>query len=136
MNMNRSIDPGSPGFLSRRRFVQGIAGVVAALGWDSMTALSESAKRTPAELSGRPFELMLDKLPVNFTGRRSVATGVNGLSPGPTFRWREGELITLAMTNRLKVLSSIHWHGVRIPTTINGVPGLSYRGIAPDGTYT
>jgi CopA family copper-resistance protein len=136
--MIRSTDPKGLGTFSRRRFVQGIAsaGALAALGWDSMTALSETAMRTPAELSGKHFELTLDTLPVNFTGRRVIATGVNGSSPGPTLRWREGDLITLAVTNRLKVPSSIHWHGMRIPTNMDGVPGLSYRGIAPGETYT
>ena len=87
--MNRSTDPKGLGSLSRRRFVQGIAsaGALAALGWDSMAALSETPMRTPAELSGKHFELTLDTLPVNFTGRTNIATGVNGSSPGPTLRW-------------------------------------------------
>jgi CopA family copper-resistance protein len=123
--------------ISRRQFVQGIAsaGALAAFAGDSMAALSETATRTPAELSGTHFELTLDELPVNFTGRRSVATGVNGSSPGPTLRWREGDTITIAVTNRLKEPGSIHWHGMRIPTEMDGVPGLSYRGIAPGETF-
>lgn len=123
--------------ISRRQFVQGIgsAGALAAFGWDSMAALSETATRTPAELSGTHFELTLDTLPVNFTGRHTVARGVNGSSPGPTLRWREGDTITIAVTNRLKEPGSIHWHGMRIPTEMDGVPGLSYRGIAPGETF-
>jgi CopA family copper-resistance protein len=135
--MNRSTDPKGLGSLSRRRFVQGIAsaGALAALGWDSVAALSETAMRTPTELSGKHFGLTLDTLPVNFTGRRNIATGVNGSSPGPTLRWREGDTVTIAVTNRLKTPSSIHWHGMRIPTEMDGVPGLSYRGIAPGETF-
>ena len=101
----------------------------------NLLALSEPARQTPAELSGRHFELALDALPVNFTGRHTVATGVNGSSPGPTLRWREGDTITIAVTNRLKEPSSIHWHGMRIPTEMDGVPGLSYRGVAPGETF-
>ena len=135
--MNRSTDPKGLGSLSRRRFVQGIAsaGALAALDWHSVAALCETPMRTPTELSGKHFELTLDTLPVNFTGRRSIATGVNGSSPGPTLRWREGDTITIAVTNRLKTPSSIHWHGMRIPTGMDGVPGLSYRGIAPGETF-
>jgi CopA family copper-resistance protein len=135
--MNRSTDPKGLGSFSRRRFVQGIAsaGALAALGWDSVAALSETAMRTPTELSGKHFELTLDTLTVNFTGRRNIATGVNGSSPGPTLRWREGDTVTIAVTNRLKTPSSIHWHGMRIPTEMDGVPGLSYRGIAPGETF-
>jgi FtsP/CotA-like multicopper oxidase with cupredoxin domain len=135
--MNRSTDLKGLGSFSRRRFVQGIAsaGALTALGWDSMAALSETATMTPSELSGKHFELILDTLPVNFTGRRNIATGVNGSSPGPTLRWREGDTVTIAVTNRLKAPSSIHWHGMRIPTEMDGVPGLSYRGIAPGETF-
>jgi FtsP/CotA-like multicopper oxidase with cupredoxin domain len=117
MNMNRSDDYKCYGSFSRRRFVQGIAsaGALATFGGNSLLALSESAEQKPTELSGRHFELALDTLPVNFTGRHTIATGVNGSSPGPTFRWREGDTITIAVTNRLKTPSSIHWHGMRIP---------------------
>ena len=122
---------------SRRRFVQGIAsaGAMGAFGGNHLLAFSESAAQMPTELSGTHFELNLDTLPVNFTGRRAVATGVNGSSPGPTLRWREGDTVNIAVTNHLKVPSSIHWHGMRIPTEMDGVPGLSYRGIAPGETF-
>ncbi len=136
--MNRMSGRKGLGSFSRRRFVQGIAsaGAIAALGTNRFAAFSETARQTPPELSGKHFELTLDTLPVDFTGRQAIATGVNGSSPGPTLRWREGDTVTLAVTNRLKVPSSIHWHGMRIPTDMDGVPGLSYRGIAPGETYT
>jgi CopA family copper-resistance protein len=123
--------------VSRRQFVQGMAsaGALAAFGGNSLLALSESAQQKPTELSGTHFELTLDTLPVNFTGRHTVATGINASSPGPTLRWHEGDTITIAVTNRLKEPSSIHWHGMRIPTAMDGVPGLSYRGIAPGETF-
>ncbi len=68
---------------------------------------------------------------MNFTGKRSVATAVNGSVTGPTLRWSEGDVVTVAVTNRLKTPTSIHWHGVRLPTEMDGVPGLSFAGIAP-----
>jgi CopA family copper-resistance protein len=137
MSMNRSDDYKGQGSFSRRSFVKGIAsaGGVAAFGGNNLMALSETAPQMPTELSGTHFELTLDTLPVNFTGRRAVATGINGSSPGPTLRWREGDTVTIAVTNRLKAPSSIHWHGMRIPAEMDGVPGLSYRGIAPGETF-
>jgi CopA family copper-resistance protein len=124
-------------WMSRRHFVQGIAsaGAIAAVGGTKLAAFGETAQQSPTELSGNHFELTLDTLPVNFTGRSTTATGVNCSSPGPTLRWREGDTVTLAVTNKLKVPSSIHWHGMRISTAMDGVPGLSYRGIAPDETF-
>jgi len=86
-------------------------------------------------LSGNSFSLVVEELPVNFTGRPSMATAVNGMVPGPLLRWSEGDDITIAVTNRLKEQTSIHWHGVRTPTDMDGVPGLSFRGIDPGETF-
>jgi FtsP/CotA-like multicopper oxidase with cupredoxin domain len=124
--------------VSRRRFVQGLAagGAVAALDWRAGGVFAETGQRqTPAMLTGKDFELTIDSLPVNFTGRRSIATAVNGSVPGPILRWREGDTVTIAVTNRLPTPTSIHWHGMRVPPKMDGVPGLSYAGIAPGKTF-
>ncbi len=86
-------------------------------------------------LRGKHFELAIDSLSVNFTGRRSEATAINGSVPGPTLWWKEGDTVTIAVTNRLKTPTSIHWHGIRLPADMDGVPGLSYPGIAPGETF-
>jgi len=124
--------------ISRRRFVQGLAvgGAVAALDWGGRQAFGETGQQhTPATLTSKDFELTIDSLPVKFSGRQSVATAVNGSVPGPILRWREGDTVTVAVTNRLKVPTSIHWHGMRVPADMDGVPGLSFRGIAPGKTF-
>jgi CopA family copper-resistance protein len=118
----------------RRRFIEGIAaaGAVAAFG---LPTLGESLGTQPAVLTGDRFDLVIDLLPVNFTGRRVMATAVNGSVPGPILRWREGDTVTIAVTNRLPTPTSIHWHGMRIPAEMDGVPGLSFAGIAPGKTF-
>jgi CopA family copper-resistance protein len=123
---------------SRRRFVQGIVAgaAIAALDQGGWHAFAESRPQTPATLTGTHFDLSIDWLPVNFTGRHSLATAVNGSAPGPTLRWREGDTVTLAVTNHLKVPTSIHWHAIRLLADMDGVPGLSFRGIAPNETFT
>jgi CopA family copper-resistance protein len=124
--------------VSRRRFVQGLAagGAVAALDWRAGWAFAETGQQqTLATLTGKDFELTIDSLPVKFSGRRSVATAVNGSVPGPILRWREGDTVTIAVTNRLPTPTSIHWHGVRVPAEMDGVPGLSFAGIAPGKTF-
>jgi CopA family copper-resistance protein len=75
-------------------------------------------------------------VPLNVTGRPRKATGINGMAPGPILRWREGDTVALSVTNRLSAPSSIHWHGIRVPAPMDGVPGLSFAGIAPDETFT
>ncbi len=123
--------------VSRRRFVQGVAvGVgVALYEWSGWPAYGEPSQRNPTTLTGKEFDLTIDSVPVNFTGRRASAVAVNGGVPGPTLRWREGDTVTLAVTNRLKEATSIHWHGVRVPADMDGVPGLSFSGIASGETF-
>jgi CopA family copper-resistance protein len=123
--------------LPRRRFVQGLAvgGVAAGLGlWRGNAMAQMAAPR--AELRGNHFELEIDELPVDFTGRKRIATVVNGQLPAPLLRWRQGETVTLRVRNRLKVSSSIHWHGIVLPADMDGVPGLSFDGIPAGGEYT
>ncbi len=132
----------SPG---RRQFVQSIGAgtALASLGlWPgTATAATSSADSqgafagNPNTLSGTRFALTLDNAPVNFTGRARIATAVNGTVPAPLLRWREGDTVTLSVTNRLAHTSSIHWHGILLPTGMDGVPGLSFDGIAPGETF-
>ncbi|MEO8812791.1 MAG: copper resistance system multicopper oxidase [Caulobacteraceae bacterium] len=118
---------------SRRRFVQGLAlaGGAAAAGIPRLAA--GAARETP---SGEAFDLTLRAMPINITGRRRMATAVNGSVPGPILRFREGDTVTLNVTNRLSETTSIHWHGLRLPADMDGVPGLSFRGIMPGETFT
>ena len=123
--------------MPRRRFVQGLAlgGVAAGLGLWRGNAMAQLA--TPrAELRGNHFELEIGELPVDFTGRKRIATVVNGQLPAPLLRWRQGDTVTLRVRNRLKVTSSIHWHGIVLPADMDGVPGLSFEGVPAGGEYT
>ena len=119
------------GPLTRRRFVQGVAAAGAL--WPPGRGLAASS---PAPLlSGTEFALEIGEIPFNVTGRPRTATAINGQVPGPILRWREGDTITLAVTNRLSEPTSIHWHGVRTPSPMDGVPGLSFAGIKPRETF-
>jgi CopA family copper-resistance protein len=124
--------------LSRRRFVQGAASAGALIGLGgtplSFAANSTPQMKTPEILSGRHFELNIGYQGVNFTGRDRIATAINGSVPGPILRWKEGEDIRLRVHNHLHHDSSIHWHGMILPTGMDGVPGLSFAGIKP-GEY-
>jgi CopA family copper-resistance protein len=108
------------------------AGALSLSGWPLRDA--RAGARDPV-LSGTEFQLGIGPAPLNITGRPRMATGVNGSVPAPILRWREGDTVTLAVTNRLPEPSSIHWHGVRVPSRMDGVPGLSFSGIAPGETF-
>ena len=96
---------------------------------------AEVIDHSPSVLTGNHFDLTIETHHANFTGRRTKAIKINGSLPGPTLKWREGETVTVAVTNHLPVMTSIHWHGVRVPAAMDGVPGLSFAGIAPGQTF-
>jgi len=124
--------------ISRRVFVKGLAAasVVAA------TAINLSAKETKKEfdkgdvLSGKIFNLSIGYTAVNVTGTPAIATTINGKLHAPTLKWKEGDDITINVTNNLSEDASIHWHGIIIPTHMDGVPGISFDGIKPGTTFT
>ncbi len=127
--------------LPRRRFVQGLAGGGVLLGLSPLlnTVLAQPrATQTgaPKVLSGTVFNLEIAESPINFTGSPRMATTVNGSLPAPTLHWREGDTITIHVTNHLKEDTSIHWHGIILPFAMDGVPGISFAGIAPGETFT
>jgi CopA family copper-resistance protein len=124
--------------LPRRRFVQGVAigGSLAALGLlrpSSTWALTSPGQ--PTVLSGTDFSLEIAETPANFTGVTRPAVTINGGIPGPLLRWKEGTTVTLRVANRLRTPTSIHWHGIIVPFQMDGVPGISFDGIAPGATF-
>jgi CopA family copper-resistance protein len=119
--------------MNRRHFLQGASAGLFVLGTSYKFAWAQSA--TQSVLSGTEFNLEIGELPVNFTGRARTGIVVNGQVPAPLLRWREGDTVTLRVSNRLATRSSIHWHGMIVPADMDGVPGLSFEGIPGGGTY-
>ena len=127
--------------LPRRRFVQGLAAGGVLLGLSSVVKPgwaggSDTVNRGAPVLAGTEFDLVVAELPVNFTGNPRMATTINGSIPAPTLRWREGDTVTIRVTNKLRESTSIHWHGIILPYQMDGVPGISFKGIAPGETFT
>ncbi len=104
--------------------------------WAQADALARAGYGTAPVLRGTEFDLVIAESAVNFTGKPGVATTINGMLPGPTLRWREGDTVTIRVTNRLSEPTSIHWHGIILPFEMDGVPGISFPGIAPGQTFT
>jgi FtsP/CotA-like multicopper oxidase with cupredoxin domain len=61
--------------------------------------------------------------------------GYNGQSPGPTIEAVEGDRVRIFVTNKLPEVTSVHWHGVLVPSGMDGVTGLTQAGIAVGKTY-
>ena len=59
----------------------------------------------------------------------------NGQVPGPMIRARVGDRVKVHFTNNLAEETTIHWHGLRIPAAMDGMPGHSQPPVEPGGTF-
>ncbi|GFE76872.1 copper resistance system multicopper oxidase [Novosphingobium sp. TCA1] len=129
--------------LERRRFLAlggalagslGLAGAVPV--WArSGTSGIRHASNASGVLSGNSIALQIGESHFATGGRSGHAVTVNGTLPAPLLRLREGQTVRIAVTNHLKVQSSIHWHGLLVPFQMDGVPGVSFPGIDPGETF-
>ena len=124
---------------NRRSFLSAALGAGSALGAASLLpAWARSAAHGNlglTALTGTTFDLDVGEFAVSIGGRHGHAVGVNGTLPAPLIRFREGEEVTLNVTNRLAADTSTHWHGLLVPFHMDGVPGVSFPGIKPGETF-
>ncbi|WP_326525359.1 copper resistance system multicopper oxidase [Sphingomonas sp.] len=117
----------------KRREVLAGAGLLAAVGW--LPAWARSGTQGVPSVSGTDIDLRIAHQMLTVDGRESHAIGINGTVPGPLIRLREGTKVRLNVRNELDEDSSIHWHGLLLPFQMDGVPGVSFPGIAPRSTF-
>jgi CopA family copper-resistance protein len=91
--------------------------------------------RTAQVLSGAVIKLDIGHIGWTVDGKMGHAAAVNGTVPGPLIRLKEGQDVRLSVKNSLPETTSLHWHGVLVPAKFDGVPGLSFPGIAPGETF-
>jgi FtsP/CotA-like multicopper oxidase with cupredoxin domain len=84
----------------------------------------------------KEFHLVAEEFEHEFApGCRARVWGYNGSTPGPTIEVVEGDRVRLLVTNRLREHTSIHWHGLILPSGMDGVSGLSQPAIKPGETF-
>lgn len=125
--------------MHRRKFLQSALGAGAVFGagvplpaWARPASMGNLG--IPA-LSGKQFDLSVSRFPVVINGKFGFTKGVNGMAPAPLIRFREGETVTINVTNNMDEDTSIHWHGLLVPFPMDGVPGVTYPGIKPGDTF-
>lgn len=120
---------------SKRRTLQTLAGLgaLAALprAWAQVRAVD--LRDTPVS---RAYDLTVAETPLNVTGKPAQGITINGTMPGPVLRFREGDEVVIRVTNKLREITGIHWHGLLVPNDQDGVPGVTYPGIRPGETFT
>lgn len=143
---------------TRRRFLSnlgtGSAAVIAATGIAPVRAAevhSTPGRRTPYTPVHTPngwtlpytlrdgvkeFHLVAEEISHEFApGCTAKCWGYNGSTPGPTLEAVEGDRVRILVTNRLGEATSIHWHGLYLPSGMDGIAGLNQPPIAPGETF-
>ncbi|MBC7368568.1 MAG: copper resistance system multicopper oxidase [Undibacterium sp.] len=90
---------------------------------------------SPASADAVPVDLVIGKMDFRLGDRIGRAVTVNGSLPAPLLRFRQGQNVELRVTNRLTERTSIHWHGLLLPNAMDGVPGVTFKGIDPGETF-
>lgn len=140
--------------VSRRRFLHasGALGALAVLqrltpaysqtaagnhaGHAGMAGMTDMAPEVPPA-GTTAYDLAISRANIDLGGTPASAITVNGTVPGPLLRFREGDEAVIRVTNQLDGEdTSIHWHGILLPSAMDGVPGVSFGGIKPGETFT
>ncbi|MCG2581542.1 MAG: copper resistance system multicopper oxidase [Marinobacter sp.] len=90
----------------------------------------------PLPLLAGEYDISVDRVQIDTGDFVKEGIGYNGASPGPVLRFKQGEEVTINVTNNLDEMTSVHWHGLILPFEQDGVPGISFPGIKPGETFT
>ncbi|MEO6752977.1 MAG: multicopper oxidase domain-containing protein [Opitutus sp.] len=82
------------------------------------------------------YNLTIANTSLNISGKPSKGITVNGGIPGPVLHFTEGDLARIHVTNEMQDSASIHWHGMLVPNSMDGVPNLTFPPIQPGATFT
>ena len=90
----------------------------------------------PTTRSVRSFGLQAAEAEVDLLGDAPLRVwAYDGRVPGPTLRARLGDRVRITFTNRLAQDTTIHWHGVRVPNAMDGVPNVTQPAVRPGETF-
>ncbi|MGO1117762.1 multicopper oxidase family protein [Rhodovibrionaceae bacterium A322] len=125
-------------YLTRRHMLVGAGlglgtAVLAGKGVRSLMA-SEPLHREPGLVE---YQMVAQEFPQSLVpGGMTPVRGFNGVAPGPTLRVKQGERLRVTLINRLQEPTTIHWHGIRLPNAMDGVPGLTQPDVLPGESFT
>ncbi|MDC0612216.1 multicopper oxidase family protein [Vibrio sp.] len=118
--------------LTRRQFIQ----YGSALGAAALLP-GCSLSHTPTDNDPYVYRISAEKgIAELIPGKKTPILGFDGLIPAPQIRCKQGQPVTIHFTNKLDEPTTIHWHGLRIPIEMDGVPFLSQKPILPGETFT
>ena len=116
--------------LSRRSVLAGFGAGVAAFVLPPLSAARAGIREYTLKASPAKARL------VGPDGPETAVWAYNGATPGPVLRARRGETLRVVVENGLAQPTTVHWHGLRLPNAMDGVPFLTQDPVAPGGSFT
>src|SRR5436190_7529842 len=104
-------------------------------GWDSGVTLTQPADKNP-DPNIVEIDLTARLADVTIGGAVVHAWTYDGVLPGPLIRAKVGDRLIVHFTNQLPVPTTVHWHGVRVPIEMDGVPGISQPDLNTGQSFT
>lgn len=132
--------PTIPNTNTRRQFLQ-LLGSASALGLLSVALpawarpMQLRPEQIPAGENALRFDLGIRRAAMPIAGGTGNTVSIDNMIPGPLLEWQEGRDVIINVTNHMRESTSIHWHGILLPFEMDGVPGVSFRGIEPGETF-
>ncbi len=115
--------------LSRRSLLLGAGATAAAAGFPTLVL---------AQITSGQFELRAETISHKLVEGDYAASDLwlyNGETPGPEIRVKQGETARVRFTNNLPEPTSVHWHGIRIANSMDGVSGLTQEPVQPGESF-
>jgi FtsP/CotA-like multicopper oxidase with cupredoxin domain len=96
------------------------------------------SRRSYAQPATKDYRIAAKSATANLTGDGYSDTAVwayEGIVPGPELRVRQGQPVRITVVNKLDEDTTVHWHGIRLPNAMDGVPGLTQKPIRPGESF-
>ncbi len=82
------------------------------------------------------YDVTIEEKTLSPAGKSTSVFTINGQLPGPTLRFREGDVARIRVHNQLREPTLLHWHGLRVPNDQDGVPDITTPSIQPGTSFT
>ncbi|SFV05945.1 multicopper oxidase family protein [Alicyclobacillus macrosporangiidus] len=100
-----------------------------------LVPVSALVANPPSGAHVQSFTLTAEEKSITLGGKTVKAMTFNGTAPGPLLKVHQGDLVEATVRNQLSVPITVHWHGIAVPGSQDGVPGLTQDPIQPGGSY-